>query len=352
MSSGDRMIFGEIIKHRGINMKKAILYILFSAIFFSTMEIVIKFMSSEFNSIQLNLLRFFIGAIILAPLALRHMKAKTFKFTKESLLFFILTGFLCVVISMTFYQLAIVFTKASTVAILFSCNPLFVIPLAHFFLKESFSKLTFLALFISFIGIVSIINPFEASNPIGIIFALVSAITFALYGVIGKKGSQQYKCDGVILTCFSFLTGSIEILVLILVSKISFVSSWLTQIGLSMFADVSIFHGITWNSLPSLLYIGVFVTGLGFTLYFLAMDETSATTASIVFFIKPALAPILAFFFLHEEITVNVVIGILCIMFGSYLTLRVSKKDRQHQVQHAAVQFNRGKKQEAGTKVY
>lgn len=51
-------------------MKKGYIYIAFSTLFFSTMEIAIKLVASDFNPIQLNFIRFLIGSIILAPLAL------------------------------------------------------------------------------------------------------------------------------------------------------------------------------------------------------------------------------------------------------------------------------------------
>lgn len=47
-----------------------------------------------------------------------------------------LTGFLCVVVSMTLFQLAVVYDKASTVAVLFSCNPIFAILFALLILRE------------------------------------------------------------------------------------------------------------------------------------------------------------------------------------------------------------------------
>ncbi|WP_151681716.1 DMT family transporter [Weizmannia acidilactici] len=304
-----------------MGMKKGYLYIILSAVLFSTMEIAIKLVAGTFNPVQLNLLRFFIGAVILSPLAVQHMKKNNFKLTKENFMFFVVTGFLCVVISMTFYQLAIVYTKASTVAILFSCNPLFVIPLAHFLLKEQLTKRTLAALAISLAGILCIVNPLELQSPFGITYALLSAVTFALYSVVGRKGSQQFNCDGVILTCLSFFTGSIETLVLVLVSKIGSVAGWLRSFGLDVFANVPVFHDITWSTLPILIYIGIFVTGLGFAFYFLAMDETSASIASMVFFIKPALAPILALIFLKEPITPAIAAGIILIVAGSLLTL-------------------------------
>ena len=70
-----------------------------------------------------------------------------------------------------------------------------------------------------------------------------------------------------------------------------------------------------------MLYICVGVTGAGFAFYFMAMEATSPITASLVFFFKPALAPLLAFLFLHEAIPFNMVVGILLILAGSLVSL-------------------------------
>nr|WP_252893533.1 EamA family transporter [Lentilactobacillus senioris] len=42
--------------------------------------------------------------------------------------------------------------------------------------------------------------------------------------------------------------------------------------------------------------------------------------ASLVFFIKPALAPILAMILIHERLTTNMVIGIIVIILGSVVS--------------------------------
>jgi drug/metabolite transporter (DMT)-like permease len=67
------------------------------------------------------------------------------------------------------------------------------------------------------------------------------------------------------------------------------------------------------------------ITGLGYLFYFLAMEISDAATASIVFFVKPALAPVLAVIALRETIGVNGLLGILFIFVGSYINLREQK---------------------------
>jgi len=301
-------------------MKQGYIYIALSTILFSTMEVALKLLSGQFNPMQMNFLRFFIGSIILLPIAIKNLKARHLKLNKSDFKFFILTGFICVVVSMSLYQLSILYNKASIVAILFSCNPIFVIPFAYFMLGEKIYKHTIVSLIISLIGIVFILNPFKLTGTfLGMALIFLSAITFALYGVISAKKSSRY--GGIVCSCFSFLMGSAEMLILILISKIPTVASLLTQKGFKTFANIPIVSGITLSNLPSLIFIGVFVTGFGYSFYFLAMEKTSVATASIVFYLKPALAPVLSLIVLKEALGLNTLIGIGLILLSSFITL-------------------------------
>lgn len=283
------------------------------------MEIALKLTSGKFNPVQITFLRFFIGSLVLMVPAFMALKKRSYKLTSKDWAFFALTGLICVVVSMMLYQLAILYAPASIVAVLFSCNPVFVIIFAYLMLNEKIFKYTIVSIAVSFAGIIVIMNPLHMSASVaGITLSILAAVTFALYGVIGRAYSQNY--GGVVLTCFSFLAGSVELLALILVTNIGAVSASMTNAGFKMFASVNILQGINLQTLPGLIYIGVFVTGLGYVFYFLAMECTSAATASLVFFIKPALAPIFALIILREPITVTMTAGILLIIAGSLIS--------------------------------
>ncbi|MDQ7096525.1 DMT family transporter [Desulfosporosinus sp. PR] len=301
-------------------MKKGMLYILLSTLMFSTMEIALKVVSGDFNPIQITFLRFIIGGIILFPLALKGLRARNYHLQRTDFTFFALTGFICVIVSMILYQMAILSAQASVVAVLFSCNPLFVILFAFGLLREKIYMRTVVSLLISMSGIIVIMDPLHLSgNATGFILAILAAVTFALYSVIGRKRSKDY--GGVALTCFSFLFGSLEMLILIFITRISGVAAFFTGVGLKSFAAVPILQGINGRTLPALIYIGIGVTGLGYAFYFLAMEETSTATASLVFFIKPALAPLLALLLIHEPITAPMAVGIVLILAGSLVSL-------------------------------
>ncbi|CAG9000926.1 MAG: hypothetical protein CENE_02933 [Candidatus Celerinatantimonas neptuna] len=301
-------------------MKKGYFYILCATILFSSMEIALKMVAADFNPIQMTFLRFVIGTIILWPLARRDLAKRGITFERSHIPFFLWTGFLCVVVSMTFFQLAIMYTHAATVAILFSCNAVFVIPLACLFLNEKINFIGLVSIALSLIGMVFIIDPENLQHARGIILSLLSAATFALYGIFGQKGRKKYGYSGLSLTYFSFLAGCIEMFLLMCVSHSHEVAQILLRDGLNQFAYIPFLKDVNWHTAIALIYLGVFVTGMGYSCYFLAMEETSASTASMVFFIKPALAPILALIILGEALTENIVVGILCIVAGSCLT--------------------------------
>lgn len=301
-------------------MKKGYLYIAIATILFSSMEIMLKTISQSFNPIQLTFERFFIGGLILLPFAIKSLKSKEESVNKEDIKQFLFLGFMCVVVSMIFYQLAVNYTKASVVAVIFSCNPVFVMIFAYMFLKEEIHSHNILSLILEIMGIIIIINPLSIKlSPIGVTLTLLAAITFALYGVLGKKSTSKF--GGEVVTCFSFILGSIEMLILILIGHIPSVSTLLTSFNLDNFANVPLFTGYNMSNILSVIYVYVFVTGLGYASYFKAMEETSANTASLVFFFKPVLSPILAFIFIKEFIPMNMIIGILFIVIGSIFTI-------------------------------
>ena len=301
-------------------MKKGLLFISIAAILFSTMEIVLKAISLQVNPIQITFLRFLIGSAVLLPLAINGIKKADVHLKLNDLAFFTLTGFSCVVVSMVLYQMAIMYSQASTVAILFSCNPVFVVLLALLLLHEKIYMHTVISLIVSIVGMIAILSQgLKLGSTIGFALSIFAAIAFSVYSVISRKRSRRY--DSIALTCFSFLFGSMELLLLIFITKIGAVSAFLARVGLKTFADIPVLQGIGLNMIPSLIYIGVFVTGLGFTFYFLAMEATSAAMASLVFFLKPALAPVLAMMLIHDSITMQTWIGILLIFTGSLISL-------------------------------
>ncbi len=288
-------------------MKRGILCIVATAFLFSTMEIASKFVVHDIDPFQLTFLRFLVGGLFLLPFALRDMRRRNLKLGRGDWLFLAGTGFLGVTVSMSLFQAALLWAKASVVAVVFSANTIFTSLFAVLILKEKFGWRAAVAILLGLLGVLCILNPFAVNPDVkGILLALAAAVVFALYGVISTSRVGRY--GGFVLNSASFLMGSLLLLPLLLATGRPVVA------------------GITLANLPVMLYLSFFVTGIGYTCYLTAMKETSAIQTSTVFFIKPALAPLLAWVLLGEAVTPAMALGIAAIVCGAVLLFLGKRK--------------------------
>lgn len=290
-------------------MKKVVAYILISATLFSTMEVVLKIAGNHLDAFQITFIRFLIGGLFLLPFALAEIKRRNTVFTKKDWLHMTLMGIVCICISMVFFQLGVQNSNASTAAVIFCVNPLFTMFFAHFMTVEKLNKNKIIALSIGLVGMVFMINPFNmdpGNTFIGVTYSFLAALTFGLYSAMGRI--TVHRLGGVTQTSIGFVLGSVAMLPILLI------------------LDKPVFSGIHSGNILMVLYFGIMITGIGYLTYFLVMGKSDAATASIVFFVKPALAPIIAVIVLREVISFSGMVGIVLIFIGSYINLREQKQ--------------------------
>lgn len=301
-------------------MKKGYLYIAVAVVMFTSFEVVLKFIAGQINPVQLTLCRFAIGFVFLLPVALHNLKKRGRKLDLRSMVYFALLGFIGIALCMPILQMAVNYIGSSVSALMFSCNPVFVAFLAFFLLKEPIKPRHIAALALEIAGTVVIISPWDTElNLTGAALALLSTLLFSTYGVLGKRKVAEF--GGAVVTCFSFLFGSLIVLVFIFLTHISAVSHMFQSMGLNSFADIPVFAGYTPENLPYVLFVSVGVAGIGFCAYFLAMEYEPASVVSLVYFFKPALSPILAWMVHGEEISQTMLFGIVLIVAGSLCSI-------------------------------
>lgn len=314
--------------------KQGYICIFITTILFSSMEIALKTIAGEFNPIQLTFTRFLVAGIILLPMAAKTLRKRELKLEKADCIRMAGLGFLGVLFSMSFYQLSILYIDASAVAVLFSCNPIFVTVFAILLIGEEARANKFIALAVDLAGIIFIVQPWNMHlNILGVAFVLIAAASFALYGVLGKK--QCAKLGGIVVTCGGFLFGSIEMMVLAGLTHVPAVSGLLSGGILEIFSEIPFISGYGPDNILTILYVYVCCTGIGYTCYFLAMERVSAQTVSMIFFFKPVLAPIMAALLIGEEIHGNMVAGICLILAGSLISMAEKnplqlRRDKRH----------------------
>jgi drug/metabolite transporter (DMT)-like permease len=299
-------------------LRTGLICIVIATFMFSSMEVAIKLTSGHFNPIQLNMLRFFVGGLILLPFARKRLKEKHYSLAKRDLWSFAFMGLACTVVSMSLYTISLLYIPAYQDAILFSSNTFFGILLSMIFLRERLSPFGVTGLCIALAGMLFIVDPLHFSgSATGVILVLLSAFTFAIYSVFSKYLTAGRPTGGLVITCGAFFFGCAELLVCVALSHIPAVSGLLNAHGLSVLADIPIFTGITSGTILLLAYISVLVTGVGFATYFTAIEMLGVSTSTLVFFIKPVISPIFAFLVLGEVISASNMIGLAIIALGS-----------------------------------
>lgn len=306
-------------------MKKYIVLIFISTFLFSTMEIAIKCTNGAFNPIELNFIRFLIGGFVLLPLSIKNLKKNNKKIKGKDFIYFSITGFICIIVSMTLFTVSIIMkgSNPAIIAILFSFNPMFTIALASIVFREKITRAVIIGLLICLLGLIFVINPFKInlSEFPSMIIVLISGFTFALYSIMSKFTIIKRKLDPITVTAYTFLIGSVELLLLIGISHIKVISKILINNNLALFSSIPLINGITKHNILLLLYISIFVSGISFALFFTVMDKLGSTMSSLIFFIKPILSPILALIFISDTsiFMPNNYLGICIMAIGSII---------------------------------
>jgi len=274
--------------------------------FFSTYEVVNKLIAGRIDPLQVNCIRFLGGGIILFAVA--AFRREVFVSRRDFALCS-LAGVLNVVISMSLINVIITMKGASAAvcAVAFSCNPVFVSLFASLFDGEKIGgrKIAALALGVAGTALISLDKIGAGLGGIvSPLLAVLSAIVFALYTVLGKRISA--RTGSLRMNAWAFTTGGLVLAV------------FLAATGRPI---VSFDYSITgW-----VLYLSVFVTGLAYLAYFKGLTVAGAGKGSLVFFLKPVLATAFAVILLRENVGAAVVAGMALILCSIAFSL---SKDR------------------------
>lgn len=279
--------------------KSGLVYALITALVFTTLEPVSKLIAEDINPYSITFIRFLIGSLLLLPFAIQKIRKEKIHIMPKDIAVLTLLGVLCICFSMVMLQLAVKMADApSLIAIIFSANSVFTILFAMVILKEKMTKGKFIAVILCIIGVCLCADFSKGTNLLSVTLALVAALCFSLYTALSKK--YMKKLNGVIQSSFSFLIGSIVLLIVLVVMRVKIVPS------------------INPYNTTILLYLGIVVTGVGYWAYFKAIEKGGAMAGSFAFFIKPILTPFATFFINGIKPSVTVFVAVLFIVTGSY----------------------------------
>jgi drug/metabolite transporter (DMT)-like permease len=210
-------------------------------------------------------------------------------------------------ISLGFQFVGTKLSTASNGSLVTSATPAFVLLFAPFLLGEKTTTRRMIALAVSTLGVLAVIDPRNAElSPTlfwGNISLLAAALTWALYSVLVRKVSK----NGDLLTSSAImLLGGIPSSLLFGIWEIK------TQ-GVGM---------ITPGIISGLLFLGIISTAIAMFLWNYAFAELPAAVASLTFFAQPVVGTLLGWFFLAERITPLFLAGGVLIGVGILIATR------------------------------
>ena len=254
------------------------------------MYVVSKVVLEVIPPFALLTIRLVMGALTLGiVIYIRNKKAAMkIAFTKGFFWKSALVGFVGYGISLGFQFVGTKLSTASNGSLVTSATPAFVLLFAPFLLGERTTPRGIIALIVSTLGVVAVIDPRTAElSPSlfwGNISLLAAALTWALYSVLVRKVSKSGD----------LLTSSAIMLLGGLPSSLLF-GIWEVQTqGIGE---------ITTGIILGLLFLGIISTAIAMFLWNYAFAELPAAVASLTFFAQPVVGTLLGWFFLAEKIT-------------------------------------------------
>ncbi|OKP99718.1 DMT family transporter [Paenibacillus sp. P46E] len=222
---------------------------------------------------------------------------------------YLISAFLSIVFYYGFQTIGLQYVPSGLFSAIVFLQPVLLGIFAWIWLGESMYGLKLAGLLLGFLGVASLsIGGFNGSISVqGIVLALASALSWAFATVYTKRNAA--RVDMLWMTAMQIMIGGI-----ILLAAGSVTESW---------AD------ITWNAafILNTLFISVFVIALGWMVYFNLIKDGEAGRVGSFTFLIPLISIGSSVVLLHEQITLNLVIGLLLIVSSIVLVnVRISRR--------------------------
>jgi DME family drug/metabolite transporter len=266
------------------------------------------------TSLFINLGRMVIAAPVLLLVCRRVVGRKMFDIPRRDFLIMALSGVL-LAISQASYFAGIRATGVTISTLLTICiAPLVVTFFSVLLNLEKLSRRVVLALVLALVGSVLLIGLHAPAGThddllLGTFFSIISAVTYA----------------GMIL-CGRFLASDYHPLQ---VTAVNFTAGTLLLLLFNLLSGVVIVH--TTQGWLLILYLGLVPTALAYWLFQSGLRSVSATAASIISLLEPAVAALLAWLMFGETLAATGIVGAL--MLGLSIVLLSVNKPAQVQAQ-------------------
>jgi drug/metabolite transporter (DMT)-like permease len=274
-----------------------------------------KIALAEVPPIELNVIRFLLAAILLAPV-LYHYRGQIPR-DRRTLFILLQLTLLGFVLNKALEYIGLALSTASDVALLIATESIFTGLLSWIFLRERVTRAGVAALTIGLLGVYLIVERGLMPN-------------------LGDGGGTRILGD--VLVVFSLLLeagytvrGKVTLTTLppLLFTALTITGSLIFWVPAGAVA-------VARNGLPHLslagwlaaLYLAAITTVVSYWLWFRGLSVVDASAAAPILFIQPLLGAALAILILHDSLTLATVVGAGCIVISLLLVMRGGRRGK------------------------
>ena len=174
--------------------------------------------------------------------------------------------------------------------------------------KEPLNRIQWLALLIALIGFVYLMLPSAATPSLsGALMMAISGAAWGIYSIRGKTCVSPLRTTG-----FNFLRSLVAVPILAL-------------IGMSYLSTISM------TGVMLAVASGAIASGIGYSIWYVAMPLLKTTQSAVVQLCVPVLAAIMGVVFLSEQLTLEFIIA-SSVILGAVLVFVLNKKQEKTKV--------------------
>ena len=266
----------------------------------------IKIATYSYGPLTIAFLRIFLGAIPVIFLCyIKKIKIEAFS---KDWYWFASIGVINLVIPFFLIAYGVQKVQSNLAAILMASTPLTAAALAHFFTKnEKINLIKFIGILIGFAGVIFLFSDKILINENNFLSALIIFFASTFYVIGGLLTLKISNKENENVTASILIWGTLVLL------------------------PISLFFEQPWNLSPrldstfSLIYLGIFSTGIAWLLRFYILKHNGLVFQAQVAYLIPIFGVILGFLILNEAITSKVIVSMIAIIIGIYIVKKGSK---------------------------
>ena len=240
------------------------------------------------------------------------------KVERHDLMVILVGGLMGVVVSQTLTAWALDYTSPVYFSLIATLTPVAVMLMAALFIGERITGMKFLGVLLGIGGAILMVIMGQTSGSgsndlLGIILAILSVLTWAVYMIITRKVAQKY-------------TPVTQMKYVFLISAVVTVPLAWPELSQQPLFSAETFG---WDGALEMAFIVLLATVLGYFLIPFAMKSLSATTVSIYTNLQPMVASFVAIMIGQDRLTWDKPVAAILVLLSAYIVTVVPAKNEK-----------------------